>query len=221
MLDTKQQHQLMTYLDMLLDWRQKFNLTAIADPHEIVLKHFVDSLSLVPHIQDANTLIDIGTGAGFPGLPLKIALPNLRVTLVDSLNKRVNFLNTVIAELGLIGISATHARAEELARQAAHRQSYDIAVSHAVATMPVLAEYCLPFVRLGGHFIAMKGPNIDDELSSSTNALHSLGAKHHHTTLVNIPTTDISHNLVIISKLFDTPPHFPRKAAQIAKKPIV
>ena len=209
-------------MDILLEWRKKFNLTAISSPRDIVLKHFADSLSLVSHIgADVLDVIDIGTGAGFPGIPLKLALPRLRVTLLDAVNKRVGFLNAVIEGLRLEGIRALHARAEDTAHAAAFRESYCLAVSRAVATLPALVEYSLPFVRPGGRFIAMKGPSVQDELDSAASAIHTLGGSHLSTISVEIPYADISHSLVIISKLSHTPPRFPRKASQIAKRPII
>ena len=209
-------------MDILLEWREKFNLTAISSPRDVVLKHFADSLSLVPHIGvDVLDIIDVGTGAGFPGIPLKLALPRLRVTLLDAVNKRVGFLNAVIEALRLEGIRAIHARAEDAAHAAAFREAYDLAVSRAVAALPALTEYSLPFVRPGGSFIAMKGPSVQDELDSAASAIHALGGSHLSTIPVEIPYADISRSLVIISKLSHTPPRFPRKASQIAKRPII
>ena len=209
-------------MDMLLEWRERFNLTAISDPRDVVLKHFADSLSLVTHIAaESNNIVDVGTGAGFPGIPLKLALPGLRVTLLDAVNKRVGFLNAVIERLSLHGIHAIHARAEDAARTDIHREIYDLAVSRAVAALPVLAEYALPFVRPGGSFIAMKGPSVDNELDGAASAIQMLGGAHKSTISAEIPYTDISHSLVIISKLSHTPPHFPRKASHIAKRPII
>ena len=209
-------------MDMLLDWREKFNLTAISSPRDVVLKHFADSLSLVPHIEaDALDVIDVGTGAGFPGIPLKLALPGLRVTLLDAVNKRIGFLNAVIEALGMEGIRAVHVRAEDAGHAAVFREAYDLAVSRAVAALPTLAEYSLPFVRPGGRFIAMKGPSVNDELDSASSAIHTLGGSHLSTISVEIPYADIGRSLVIISKLSHTPSRFPRKAPQIAKRPII
>jgi len=220
-LSPTQLAQFAKYMEMLLVWRERFNLTAISDPREIVLKHFADSLSLVPHMGNAESIIDVGTGAGFPGIPLKIALPHLRVTLLDAVNKRVGFLNAVADELALAGITAIHSRAEDAAKQGTHREMYDIAASRAVAALPVLAEYALPFVRPGGCFIAMKGPSVQEELAASAPAIHALGGEHSITISVAIPFSDITHSLVIISKLSPTPPRLPRKASQIAKRPII
>ena len=221
-LTPPQLDQFALYMDMLLRWRKRFNLTAISDPREIVLKHFADSLSVVPHIdRDAQSLIDVGTGAGFPGVPLAIALPSLRVTLLDAVNKRVGFLNSVVEELRLGGVRAIHARAEDAAHTDEHREAYDLAVSRAVAALPVLTEYALPFVRPGGRFIAMKGPNVRGELDSAAGALSLLSGEAAPPISVEIPHSDITHSLVIVSKLSHTPPRFPRKASQIAKRPIM
>jgi len=218
-----QLEQFMMYMDMLLTWRERFNLTAISDPREVVLKHFTDSLSVVPHIGgDTANAVDVGTGAGFPGIPLKLALPGLRVTLLDAVNKRVGFLNAVIEALELEDIRAVHTRAEDAARVGGdHREFYDLAVSRAVASLPALSEYALPFVRPGGSFVAMKGPSVQDELDSAGQAIQTLGGSYASTISVEIPYTDIIHSLVIISKFSHTPPRFPRKASQIAKRPII
>jgi len=210
-----------TYMEMLLEWNEKFNLTAITDPHEITLKHFADCLSLVPHIGNEESVIDIGAGAGFPGIPLKIAMPNVRVTLLDALNKRVGFLNAVIEALNLEDIYAVHMRAEDAARKEEYRESYDVALARAVASLPTLAEYALPFVRVGGRFIAMKGPSAKEELVASSQAIITLGGQYSSTISVEIPFEDITHSLVIVNKLSHTPPRYPRNASQIAKRPII
>jgi len=220
-LTDTQLSQFEAYMEMLLEWREKFNLTAISDPREIILKHFADSLSLVPHMGKDDNVIDIGTGAGFPGIPLKIAMPDIRVTLLDALNKRVGFLNAVIETLGLTGIHAVHTRAEDAARKAQYREAYDVSVARAVASLPTLAEYALPFARVGGRFIAMKGPSVADELSVSQQAISTLGGEYSSTVSVKIPFEDITHSLVIVNKLSHTPPRFPRMASQISKRPIM
>ena len=212
--------QFETYMSMLLEWNNKFNLTAITGPREIILKHFADCLSIVPYIGAGESIIDIGAGAGFPGIPLKIAMPDIRVTLLDALNKRVGFLNAVTEVLGLEDIHAVHMRAEDAARLESYRENYDIAVARAVASLPTLAEYALPFVRIGGRFIAMKGPSAADELALSAQAISTLGGEYSKTVSVEIPFEDITHNLVIVNKLSSTPPRFPRKASQITKKPL-
>jgi len=208
-------------MNMLLDWRERFNLTAISDPQEVALKHFADSLSLVPYIGGVQSAVDVGTGAGFPGLPLKIAVPELEITLLDAVNKRVGFLNAVIEALELTGIRAVHIRAEDAARTAEHREAYDLAVSRAVAALPVLAEYALPLVRPGGKFIAMKGPDVREEERSAQAAVLALGGGNSSVISVEIPRAGIVRSLIIISKLSHTAPRFPRKASQIAKRPIV
>jgi len=209
-------------MDMLLEWRERFNLTAISDPRDVVLKHFADSLSLVPLVgKGALDVIDVGSGAGFPGIPLKIALPEIGVTLLDAVNKRVGFLNAAIERLGLEGINAIHSRAEDAGHSEAHREVYDLAVSRAVAALPVLAEYALPFVKPGGRFAAMKGPAVQEELQSAQAAIRVLGGDRISTISVEIPFTDITHSIVCVSKYSHTPPRFPRKASQIAKRSIM
>jgi len=209
-----------TYMEMLLEWNEKFNLTAISDPREITLKHFVDCLSIVPHIGKDESIADIGAGAGFPGIPLKIAMPGIRVTLLDALNKRVGFLNAVILTLGLEDIHAVHIRAEDAARLGEYREAYDVAIARAVASLPTLAEYALPFARVGGRFIAMKGPSVEEELAVSNQAIITLGGEYSSTISVEIPFEDITHSLVIVNKLSHTPARYPRKASQISKKPL-
>ena len=213
--------QFETYMEMLLEWNEKFNLTAITNPREVTLKHFADCLSLVPLIGKDESIIDIGAGAGFPGIPLKIAMPSIRVTLLDALNKRVGFLNAVIEALGLEDIHAVHERAEDAAHKEQYRENYDIAIARAVAALPTLAEYALPFACVGGRFIAMKGPSVEDELAVSAQAISTLGGQYCSTIAVEIPFEDITHSIVIVNKLSHTPPRYPRKAARISKAPIM
>ena len=172
-LNAEKTAQLLRYKDLLLEWNARLNLTAITDPAEIMLKHFADSLSLAPFLEEGKTLIDVGTGAGFPGLPLKIAVPSLNVTLLDSLNKRLNFINTIIADLGLTGIQTIHARAED----SPLRESFCYATARAVSRLNVLAEYCLPLVEIGGTFIAYKGADCEEELREAQTAIQTLGGE--------------------------------------------
>lgn len=215
-------NQFIKYKELLKDWNTKINITAITDDDEIDTKHFLDSLTpFVTEIFNGNKkIIDIGTGGGFPGVPLKIVNPDLNVTLLDSLNKRIIFLNEVINQLGLKDIEAIHGRAEELSIQPQYREKYDVCVSRAVASLDTLSEYCIPFVKVGGYFVSMKGPDIDEELKLSKNAIDTLGAKVIDTKLVEIPETDIVHSLIIIQKIRQTPTKYPRGGGKPKKNPL-
>lgn len=213
--------QFMAYLALLLEWNEKMNLTAITEEREVVLKHFADSLSLCPAIgAGALSVIDVGTGAGFPGLPLKIARPEIRLTLLDSLQKRIGFLEEVVKRLGLEGVACVHSRAEDGGQNPAYREQFDLCVSRAVAALPVLLEYCLPFVRVGGVFVALKGPDAEAEAAQSHAALEKLGGRIKEIRDILIPGTDLAHKLVLIEKTAPTPPQYPRKAGKIGKKPL-
>ena len=221
MFHEKQLDQFYNYMNILLEENEKINLTAITDPEEIITKHFIDSLTIYKYIGNASKIIDIGTGAGFPGIPLKIINPNLNITLVDSLNKRINFINKVKNYLNLTNINVIHARAEELAKQIKYREKYDIATSRAVASLNVLLEYLMPYVKIGGKCICMKGSNIDEELKESTKAIQILGGKIEKIEKITLPNTDIKRNIIIIKKEKQTPNSYPRKAGIPSKKPIV
>lgn len=210
------------YKDMIKEWNEKVNLTAITEDEEIIKKHFIDSIKSYrfEELNNCKNLIDIGTGAGFPGIPLKIMRPDLEVVLLDSLNKRVNFLNEVIKRLGLTGIKAIHGRAEDFARENNYREKFDVAISRAVANMSVLSELCIPFVKNGGYFVAMKGPSVDEEINEGKKAVEILGGSIENIIEVDIEDTDLKHNLVIVKKVKVTPIAYPRKAGTASKKPI-
>lgn len=210
-----------SYMSLLKEWNSKMNLTAIEEDRGVIIKHFTDSLSILPFVEDKElTLVDIGTGAGFPGVPLKIVRPALSITLADSLQKRLIFLDEVIKSLKLRKISTVHGRAEDLGQDKNHREKYDIAVARAVAGLPVLLEYCLPFVRPGGIFIAMKGSDIK-EVQDSKKALSILGGEIVEVKSINLPFTDNERNLIIVKKFRHTPTGYPRKAGKPSKNPLV
>jgi len=216
-LTARQATQFLHYKDLLLEWNEKINLTAITDESEVMVKHFADSLSLAPFLQSSTSLIDIGTGAGFPGLPLKISLPNLNVTLLDSLNKRLMFVNEVISALELNGITTIHSRAEDGARKEL-REKFDYATARAVSRLSVLAEYCLPYVKIGGTFIAYKGVDIADEISEAIPALKVLGGE--VTEIKEIKFNNLHHSLIMLTKYRQTPLQYPRPPAKIAQSAI-
>ncbi len=207
------------YLKELLAWNKKFNLTAITDPEEIRIKHFEDSLTILQTIKLTNqSVIDVGTGAGFPGIPLKIVCPELKLTLLEATQKKVEFLKHIVSVLNLQDVEIFWGRAEEIAK--GKRESFDIALSRAVAKLNVLCEYCLPLVKIGGMFIAYKEKEIEKEVEESKNAIHILGGKIKEIKKVKLPNSDIIRSLVIIEKISPTPPRFPRRAGMAKKKPL-
>ena len=221
-LTEKQIKQFMDYKDMLLEWNEKFNLTAITDEREIILKHFVDCLAISAGAELAGKkIIDVGTGAGFPGVPVKIAFTDTQMTLLDSLNKRITFLEELKNKLGLENVTCIHSRAEDGGTDKNLREGFDLCISRAVANLAVLSEYCLPFVKVGGCFISMKGPDVKDELNESEKAIKVLGGEVKVVKLINIPETDINHSLIIIKKIKPTPSKYPRKAGKAKKEPIM
>lgn len=220
-IDNKKEEQFYKYMELLLEWNEKINLTAITEPNDIILKHFIDSITINKYIEQSNSIMDIGTGAGFPGIPLKIMNQNKKITLVDSLNKRINFLNEVCKEISLENIQCIHARAEELANDLKYRENFETVVSRAVARLNVLIEYMLLFVKKGGLCICMKGPNIDGELEEAKNAIKVLGGKIKSVESFFLPDSDIERNVIIIEKVTETPKKYPRKAGLPSKQPII
>ena len=209
------------YKKLLLEWNEKMNLTAITDDEGIAIKHFADSISVLPLIENKNaSLIDVGTGAGFPGIPLKIANDGFKVTLLDSLNKRITFLEEVKKELGITNLECIHSRAEDGGRNADLREKFYYCVSRAVARLSVLSEYCMPFVAVGGYFISLKGPDAAEELTEAQKAISVLGGKVEKVVEITIPESDLKHCAVVIKKIKSTPKAYPRKAGTAAKKPL-
>lgn len=210
------------YDALLVDWNERMNLTAITEPRDVAVKHMVDSLTAYDAalFSGAPTVIDVGTGAGFPGIPLKIFDPSIRLTLMDSLAKRLAFLEAVVEDLGLTGVTCVHARAEDAAREQQHRERYDIAVSRAVARLPVLLEYTLPFVKKGGHLIALKGRTAEEEATDAKRALKLLGGRLETIRPVTLPGLSDKRAVLTITKIAPTPKAYPRKAGTPAKKPL-
>ncbi len=216
-----------TYASMLVKTNEVMNLTNITDDEGIAVRHFIDSLTLVSYIRAEQekagkkdlTVIDVGTGAGFPGVVLKIAMPELRLTLLDSLNKRLGFLNEVSTALGLTDVKTVHGRAEDAGRDKALREKYDISCARAVANLPVLCEYCLPFLRQGGAFLAMKG-NVDEEEQASSKAISVLGGRKEKTDKFLLPGTDMNRSIVVVRKIRPTPASYPRQAGKPSKNPL-
>ena len=207
------------YMNLLLEWNEKINLTAIIDPKEIILKHFVDSLTIAKYVKDDEKLIDVGTGAGFPGIPLAIVKENTDIVLLDSLNKRINFLQEVKENLKLENITTIHGRAEEFGKNKKERETYNIATSRAVAPLNILLEYLIPLVKVGGKAICMKGSNIE-EMENAKNALEILGGKIEKIEEITLPNSDIKRNIIIVKKVKNTPSKYPRKPGTPSKEPI-
>lgn len=208
------------YMELLLEWNKKINLTAITDEDEIILKHFVDSLTVLKYINENDKIIDVGTGAGFPGIPIAIMMPNVKITLLDSLNKRINFLNEVIRELDLKNIETIHSRSEDCGKDILFREKYDIALARAVANLSTLSEYLLPFIKIDGKMICMKGSEIEEELKNAEYAIKELGGEFVLKDEFELPDSDIKRNIIIVEKVKYTPKIYPRKAGLPSKEPI-
>ena len=221
-LTETQYEQFIKYMRLVQEWNEKINLTAITEDEEVIKKHFIDCIKAFKSnaIRNANTIIDVGTGAGFPGIPIAIMNPTCKVTLLDSLNKRINFLNIVVSELGLKNVTTIHSRAEDGARKSELREKFDVATSRAVANMAVLSEFCMPYVKKGGYFVALKGPAIDEEIETSGNAIKILGGKLKEIIEVEIEETNLKHNIVEVEKVNNCPKTYPRKAGTVSKKPL-
>lgn len=229
-LSDEQINKFQKYYEMLIETNKVMNLTAITGKEEVILKHFVDSISIVKVLPDmikyidsdniSIKILDLGTGAGFPGIPLKIVFPAIDIVLLDSLNKRINFLNSVIDELKLSGINAIHGRAEEMARNKEYREKFDLCVSRAVANLSTLSEYCLPFIKVNGKFISYKASEIEEEVDNAGKALKILGGNLTTVKKITLPESDIERSFVIIDKAKNTPKTYPRKAGTASRNPL-
>lgn len=220
MFNDKQLNKFYDYMKLLLEWNEKINLTAITDPEEVILKHFIDSLTINKYIEENKSVVDVGTGAGFPGIPLKIYRPDIKVTLVDSLNKRINFLDEVISSLKLDNIYTVHSRIEDFGKNKKYREKFDYVTARAVANLSVLSEYLIPIAKIDGKCICMKGSNVEEELSNGKVAIGILGGKIEKVDEFYLPDSDICRNIIVINKVKNTPNKYPRKAGIPSKEPL-
>lgn len=214
--------QFKEFYEMLVEKNKVMNLTTITDIEDVIDKHFVDSVSLINGIdlEQDHKILDMGTGAGFPGIPLKIVFPHLNIVMMDSLNKRIKFIDEVIEHFGMKGATAVHGRAEDFAKQEKHREQYDLCISRAVANLSTLSEYCMPYVRVGGYFIPYKSGSVQEELAESERAVHLLGGDIEDISTFKLPGTDIDRTLIMIRKINKTPKKYPRKAGLPSKEPL-
>lgn len=221
-ISTDEIEKFIIYKRLLKEWNEKINITAITDDKEIDIKHFLDSLTPLSTKLFGNNIkvIDVGTGGGFPGIPLKILKDDMKLILLDSLNKRIRFLNDVINKLDLKNVEAFHGRAEDFGRDKLYREKFDISISRAVASLNILSEYCLPFVKVGGYFIAMKGSNVDKEVDEAINAIETLGGRIEKKEFITLPNSNIEHSLIIVKKIKSTPKKYPRMAGNPKKMPL-
>ena len=219
-LNDEQINQFYNYMKMIQEWNEKINLTAILEPNEMILKHFIDSMTILDKIKENDRIVDVGTGAGFPGLPIKITKPNTDIVLLDSLNKRIKFLDNVIGELNLKNIKTVHARAEEFGSNIEYRECFDVAVSRAVAPMNILLEYLIPAVKVGGTCICMKGPEIDEEIEKSKRALEVLGGKIEKIEKIDLVNSGNRRTLITVRKTNKTPNKYPRNPGVPSKTPL-
>ena len=220
-IDEQKSKDFETYYNMLIDWNEKINLTAITEPHDVAYKHFIDCMSIFKSnvIKNGAKVIDVGTGAGFPGLVMKIFNPTLDITLMDSLNKRINFLNEVAHSLN-IDVNCVHSRAEDAGHSKLYREKFDICASRAVANLSTLCELCLPFVKVGGYLAALKGPKAQEEILEANNAIKILGGKVENVIEYKIADTDYAHNIVLVKKISAISSQYPRKAPKPSKEPL-
>lgn len=221
-LSDEQASQLYTYFEMLVEWNKVMNLTGITEFEEVLLKHFIDSaaISRITDMSKVSTVMDVGTGAGFPGMPLKIVFPHLKITLLDSLNKRIQFLNAVIEKLQLEGIETIHGRAEDFGRDAKYREQYDLCVSRAVANLSSLSEYCVPFIKVGGRFISYKAGEVEEEVTAAEKAIRTLHCEPAKIEKTELPDSDLTRSFVIIKKKGHLDKKYPRKAGMPTKNPL-
>lgn len=219
-LSVEQLEKFYSYMSLLLEWNEKMNLTAITEPNEIILKHFIDSLTILNEINNNSKVVDVGTGAGFPGIPLSIANESLKITLVDSLNKRLIFLQEVIDKLELKNIEIVHSRAEDFGQNKKYRENFDIATSRAVANLSTLSEYLIPLVKINGKCICMKASDVEEEINQAKNAINVLGGTIEKIEEFKLPESDIGRTIIIINKQKQTPNKYPRKAGTPSKEPI-
>lgn len=221
-LDETKYNQFIKYKDLLKEWNEKVNLTAITEDEQIIKKHFIDSMKIFKFqpLKQASKIIDIGTGGGFPGIPMRIMRPEVEMVLLDSLKKRINVLDDILNNIGIQGLETIHGRAEEFGQSLIYREKFDAVVSRAVANLTVLAELCVPFVKVGGYFVALKGPSVNEEVTEAKKAIGLLGGKIEDIIEIEIEDSDLNHNLVVIKKVKNTPKQYPRKAGIINKKPL-